>query len=146
MLPQKLADVRTFIDCCDLAVVSSLSSRSSRSSEGKPQSAVVAVVVKPELEIIFDTVDRSRKYANLKANGACSVTMWKGEATVQYEGVAIEPTGDELVGYQEAYFTKLPDGRDRLKWEGIAYFVVRPKWLRFSDFDARPPAIEEHAF
>jgi hypothetical protein len=140
MSPQKLADVRSFIDSCDLAVVSSLS------SEDKPQSAVVAVVVTPELELIFDTVDRSRKYGNLKANGACSVTMWKGEVTVQYEGVAVEPVGDELIRYQEAYFAKLPDGRDRLKWAGIVYFVVRPKWVRFSDFEARPPAIEEHTF
>ena len=140
MSPQKLADVRSFIDSCDLAVASSLS------SEGKPQSAVVAIVVTPGLELIFDTVDRSRKYGNLKANGACSVTMWKGEVTVQYEGVAREPVGDELVRYQEAYFAKLPDGRDRLKWAGIAYFVVRPKWVRFSDYDARPPAIEEHTF
>jgi Pyridoxamine 5'-phosphate oxidase len=143
MSPQKLADVRSFIDSCDLAVVGSLSSHS---VGGKPQSAVVAIVVTPELELIFDTVKESRKFGNLKANGACSVTMWKGEVTVQYEGVAMEPVGEELVRYQEAYFAKLPDGRDRLKWTGIVYFVVRPKWVRFSDFDARPPAIEEHTF
>jgi hypothetical protein len=99
-----------------------------------------------ELEIVFDTVDRSRKYRNLKACGECSITMWIGEVTVQYEGIAEEPVGADLDRYQEAYFKKLPDGRDRLSWPGIAYFVVHPKWVRYSDFNARPPLIEEFSF
>src|ERR1039458_8073456 len=140
MSPQTQADLRAFIDSCELAVVSSLS------PEGAPQSAVVAIAVTPELEIVFDTVDRSRKYGNLKARPQCSITVWKGEVTAQYEGIAEEPTGEELIRYQEAYFQKLPDGRDRISWPGIAYFVVRPKWIRYADFKARPPLIEEHSF
>jgi len=27
----------------------------------------------------------------------------------------------------------------------IAYFVVRPRWIRYSDYDKRPPIIEEIA-
>jgi pyridoxine/pyridoxamine 5'-phosphate oxidase len=134
MSPQKLAE---FIAACDLAVVSSLS------KEGAPQSAVVAIAVTPDLEIVFDTVSSSRKYRNLKANPHCSIAMWIGEITVQYEGIAEEPAGEY---YKEAYFKKLPDGRDRLSWPGICYFVVRPKWIRYSDFDARPPLIEELSF
>jgi pyridoxine/pyridoxamine 5'-phosphate oxidase len=137
MSPQKLAE---FIAACDLAVVCSLS------PDGEPQSAVVAIAVTPDLEIVFDTVDRSRKYRNLKARGQCSITMWIGEVTVQYEGIAEEPNGSDLDRYKEAYFKKLPDGRDRLSWPGIAYFVVRPKWIRYTDFDARPPIIEELSF
>ena len=140
MSRQKLADLRVFIDSCDLAVVSSLS------PGGAPQSAAVAIAVTPELEIVFDTVDSSRKYRNLKARGECSITMWTGEVTVQYEGIAEEPVGADLDRYKKAYFKKLPDGRDRQSWAGIAYFVVRPRWIRFSDFDARPPLIEEYTF
>ena len=69
--------------------------------------------------------------------------MWRGEITVQCEGVAEET---DLDLYKEAYFQKLPDGRDRLKWPGIAYFVVRPTWIRYSDFLARPAVIEEFSF
>jgi pyridoxine/pyridoxamine 5'-phosphate oxidase len=137
MSPQKLAE---FIASCDLAVVSCLS------PQGAPQSAVVAIAVTAELEIVFDTVTSSRKYGNLKVRGECSITMWTGEVTVQYEGLAEEPAGADLDRYKEAYFKKRPDGRDRQTWPGIAYFVVRPKWIRYSDFNARPRLIEEFSF
>jgi hypothetical protein len=28
-----------------------------------------------------------------------------------------------------------------MKWPGIVYFVVRPVWIRYSDFDQDPPLI-----
>ena len=140
MSPQTQAEIRAFMNRCELAVVSS------RSAQGTPQSAAVAIAVTPDLEVVFDTVSHSRKYRNLKARGACSVTVWSGEITVQYEGIAEEPTGADLDRFKEAYFQKLPTGRDRQSWAGIAYFVVRPKWVRYSDFDARPPKIEEFTF
>ena len=137
MSPQKSADIAAFIASCDLAVVSYLS------PGGAPQSAVVAIAVAPNLEIVFDTVASSRKYGNLKARPQCALAMWVGEVTLQYEGIAEETTSDL---YKEAYFKKMPDGRDRLSWPGITYFVVRPKWIRYSDFDARPAVIEEFSF
>jgi hypothetical protein len=30
-----------------------------------------------------------------------------------------------------------------MAWPGITWFVVRPTWIRYSDFDQRPPLIEE---
>jgi len=140
MSPQKRADLREFISSCRLAAVSWLA------DDGAPRSAVVGIAVTPDLEIVFDTVNSSRKYRNLKSRSRCSVVVWKGEVTVQYEGIAEEPTGADQDRYKEAYFEKWPDGRDRQSWPGIAYFAVRPRWLRFSDFDARPPVIEEFWF
>jgi pyridoxine/pyridoxamine 5'-phosphate oxidase len=122
---------------CDLAVVSYLS------PEGTPQSAVVGIAVTPDLELVFDTVSSSRKYRNLKARPECSIVLWRGDVTIQYEGLAEETAEDR---YKEAYFKKLPDGRDRLSWPGITHFVVRPKWIRYSDFAARPRLIEEFLF
>ena len=121
---------------------------SSVSSAGIPQSALVGIATTPELEIVFDTVKSSRKYSNLIARPACSFDVggWESEQTVQFEGLAIEPTGDELRRYQQAYFAAWPDGPERLSWSGIAYFVVRPRWIRFSDFDRNPPLIEEKSF
>jgi hypothetical protein len=121
------------------------------SPEGAPQSALVGIAVTRELEIIFDTVASSRKYANLLANPAASFVIGlgdrsTGEVTVQFEGQAFQPTGAELARYQQVYFAAWPDGPDRLSWPGIAYFVVRPKWIRYSDFDQRPPLIEELSF
>ena len=137
MSPQRSGELVKFITACDLAVVSYLS------PAGTPQSAVVAIAVTPDLEIVFDTVASSRKYRNLKARPECAVVMWAGEVTLQFEGIAEETADDQ---YKEAYFKKMPDGRDRLSWPGITYFVVRPKWIRYSDFDARPAVIEEFSF
>lgn len=131
-------DLFEFMDCQRLGVLGTVS------PEGSPQSSLVGIAVTPELEIIFDTVNSSRKYRNLMRNPACSFVIgWMGETTVQYQGEAREPTGAELAKYQEAYFQKWPDGPTRLAWSGIAYFVVRPAWIRYSDFDQQPPLIQE---
>jgi hypothetical protein len=120
---------------------------SSLSADGVPQSALVGIAVTPELEIVFDTVNSSRKYRNLTQRLSCSfVVGWGGEKTVQYEGIALEPQGAELERYQEAYFAVWPDGLARMSWPGIAYFVVRPTWIRYSDYDQSPALIEEIRF
>ncbi|MGB7354804.1 MAG: pyridoxamine 5'-phosphate oxidase family protein [Acidobacteriaceae bacterium] len=117
---------------------------SSIGRSGGPQSALVGITVSSELEIVFDTVKSSRKYPNLIANAVCSFVIgWAGEQTVQYEGVAFEPVGEELRRYQEIYFRAWPEGPARLSWPGITHFVVRPRWIRYSDFDQSPPLIQE---
>jgi hypothetical protein len=40
------------------------------------------------------------------------------ERTVQYEGIADEPTGHDLELLKELYFLRLPDGRERSGWPG----------------------------
>jgi hypothetical protein len=114
------------------------------SPEGAPRSALVGIAVTKELEIIFDTVASSRKYSSLIANPAASFVIGlAGEVTVQYEGQAFQPIGEELARYQKVYFEADPTGPDRLNWPGIAYFVVRPQWIRYSGYDRRPPEIVE---
>ena len=120
---------------------------SSVSPNGVSQSALVGIAVTPELEIIFDTLDSTRKYRNLSEHPRCSfVVGWNGEQTVQYEGVATEPKGTELERFQEAYFAVWPECLAHLNWPGITYFVVTPRWIRYSDYDQGPPLIEELAF
>ena len=117
---------------------------SSVSDEGIPQSALMGIAVTPELEIVFDTVKTSRKYPNLVERAKCSVVVgWEGEQTVQFEGVAVELRGEELQRYQEIYFAVWPEGRERLRWPAIAYFVVRPRWIRYSDYERKPPLVAE---
>jgi general stress protein 26 len=104
-------------------------------ADGSPQAALVGFAVTDQLEIVFDTVTTSRKYRNLKRDPRCALVIgWNEEITVQIEGVADEPTGDELARLQACYFAVYPDGRDRAKWPTIAYFRIRPKWARYSDF------------
>jgi hypothetical protein len=135
------SEIYEFVAQQKLGVLGTLSAAMS------PQAALVGIAVTRELEIIFDTVKSSRKYLNLMSNSGCSfVVGWAGEITVQYEGQAHQPDGAELARYQEIYFAKWPDGPSRLSWPGITYFVVRPKWIRYSDYDRNPPLIEEFTF
>ncbi|HLW76148.1 MAG TPA: pyridoxamine 5'-phosphate oxidase family protein [Bryobacteraceae bacterium] len=134
------ADVFEFMRSHRYAVVSSVT------PGGAPESAVVGVAVTRELEIVFDTVKTSRKYANLLANPLTAVTFWTGEITVQYQGAAGEATGEFLGRVREIYFKTWPDGRDRLSWPGITHFLIRPSWIRYSDFESNPPVIEEFTF
>lgn len=135
------ADIYEFIAKQKLGVLSTLS------SGGSPQSALVGIAVTSELEIIFDTVKSSRKFQNLMSNSSCSfVVGWTGEITVQYEGEAHQPEGGALARCQQVYFARWPDGPSRLSWPGITYFVIRPRWIRYRDFDQIPPFIEEFTF
>lgn len=135
------ADVYHFVLKCRLGVLSSVA------PSGKPQSALVGVAVTENLEIVFDTVKASRKYGNLISRPACSFVFgWAGEQTIQYEGTAEEMSGANLERYQQVYFRTWPDGPARMSWPGIVYFVVRPTWVRYSDFDHNPPLIREFTF
>lgn len=117
---------------------------SSIGPEGAPQSALVGIATSRDLEVIFDTVRSSRKYPNLFARPRCSFVIgWGGEQTVQFEGDAVEPQGVELKRCQEIYFAAWPDGPARIAWPGITWFMVRPRWIRYSDFDRNPPVIDE---
>ena len=114
------ADLYKFLIQCKLGVLGTIG------DAGTPQSALVGIAVTEGLEIVFDTVKNSRKYPNLIARPACSfVVGWAGEKTVQYEGQAEELSGSELQRCQKVYF------------------IVRPRWIRYSDFDQNPPLIRE---
>jgi general stress protein 26 len=135
------ADLLQFIQSHKLGVLSALS------SSGTPQSALMGIAVTPGFEIIFDTLKTSRKYPNLISNPRCSFVIgWAGEVTVQFEGEAREVTGTELPQYKQIYFQTWPECRTHESWPGIVYFVVRPKWIRYSDFDQNPPLIQEFRF
>jgi pyridoxine/pyridoxamine 5'-phosphate oxidase len=113
-------------------------------ASGGPQAAVVGVAVTDDLELVFDTLDSTRKAHNLRRDPRAAIVVgWDEEQTVQCEGVADEPAGAELAACQRAYFARFPDGPTRLAWPGITYFRVRPTWIRFSDFRGPTPEIAE---
>ncbi len=130
-----------FLDGCKLGVLSSIG------PEGAPQSALVGIAVTPELQIIFDTVAKSRKVRNIPRDPRVAFVIgWQGDVTVQYEGVARRISSTELGPYHDIYFRKFPDGPARLKWEGITYYLVTPKWIRYSDYSQPPAEIVEFSF
>ena len=113
------------------------------------RAALVGYAVTSDLEILFDTVRTSRKYGNMIANPRVSFTVGntvgKGdERTAQYEGIAEELAGESLARFQPVYFATWPDGVDRIQWPDITWFVIRPRWIRYSDFNI--PMTQEWRF
>lgn len=121
-----------------------LAVQASTGADGRPQAAVVGFAVSDRLEIIFDTVDTSRKCRNLRRDPRVALVVgWDQEQTAQLEGIADEPTGDERERIRQIYFAAFPDGRERLSWPGITHFRVRLRWARYSDYRAGEPQISE---
>jgi hypothetical protein len=108
---------------------------------------VIGYAVTERFEIVFDTLDASRKGQNLRRNNRIALVIGGlvdgEERTVQYEGIADEPSGAELDRLKQLYYAAWPDGPDRLSWPGLTYVRVRPTWIRFSNFNANPPQIIE---
>jgi hypothetical protein len=116
---------------------------------GDPQGALVGYAVTPDLELLFDTLRTTRKYRNMMANPRVSFTVGNtvgsgDERTVQYEAVAAELAGELLARLQPIYFAAWPDGAERQQWPHITWFVIRPRWIRYSDFNI--PMTQEWTF
>ncbi len=134
-------ELYTFLHKETLAVLSTCT------LHGIPESALMGIAVTRQLEIIFDTLNTTRKYPNLKQNPRVSLVIGcSSEVTVQYQGIAEELTGDALLRYKPIYFETFPDGPARENWSGMTYFLVRPTWIRFCDYNPATRRIEEHRF
>ena len=112
-----------------------------------PQAAVVGIVFGDRFEVFFDTLTTTRKCANLRRDPHVALVVgWDLEEgrTLQIEGLADEPAGEELARLKALYFASFPDGIERERSPDIAYFRVRPTWMRYSDFTTTPePLIVE---
>ena len=148
MSPRALLD---FLRSHRLAVEASVS------PTGAAQAAVVGFAISDQFEIVFDTLESTRKAQNLRQNPKIALVMGgltapgmpgaagiNDERTVQYEGIADEPSGPEPEQLKQVYYAAYPDGPSRLSWPGLIYVRVRPTWLRYSDYTLDPPAIIEY--
>jgi hypothetical protein len=99
--------------------------------------------VSDALELVFDTLGDTRKAVNLRARPDIALVVGWDAETVQLEGAADFPAGEELERLKRIYYAAYPDGSSRLAWPGLVYVRVRPRWLRYSDFAQTPPRIVE---
>lgn len=124
-----------------------LAVEASVSAEQTPQAAVVGIAVTDQFEIVFDTVDSTRKTRNLRSNPRVAFVIGGivdgEERTIQYEGIADEPSGAELERLKRIYYSVYPDGPSRLSWPGLIYVRVRPTWIRYTDYTVDPTEIVE---
>ncbi len=111
---------------------------------GAPEAALMGYALTQTNEIVFDTLASSRKAVNLARNSAVALVIgWDDQISLQIEGEARRPVGDDLASAKSAYFREWPDGRARETWPDIVYLVVKPKWIRYSNYAAGPPVVEE---
>jgi general stress protein 26 len=109
--------------------------QASTASDGAPQAAVVGIAISDRLEVLFDTLGTSRKAQNLRHEPRVALVVgWDDEQTLQLEGIADEPSGDELQRLKRVYLAAFPDGIEREGWPDITYVRVRVTWARYSDF------------
>ena len=110
---------------------------------GAPEAALMGFALTQAKEIVFDTLSTSRKAVNLERDPAAALVIgWDDNMSLQIEGIARRPVGDDLARAKAAYFQEWPDGRARENWPGIAYVVVQPKWIRYSNYSGAP-VVEE---
>jgi pyridoxine/pyridoxamine 5'-phosphate oxidase len=111
---------------------------------GAPEAALMGFALTQANEIVFDTLASSRKAVNLARNPAAALVIgWDDQISLQIEGEGRRPVGDDLASAKSAYFREWPDGRAREAWPDIAYVVVKPKWIRYSNYAGGPPVVEE---
>ncbi len=116
---------------------------SSVNESGAPEAALMGFALTQANEVVFDTLTSSRKAVNLSRNPATALVIgWDDNISLQIEGEARRPVGDDLASAKAAYFHQWPDGRARETWPDIAYVVVQPKWIRYSNYSGAP-VVEE---
>jgi len=122
----KTKKIKALINQNKLAVLSTVT------SENTSESAVVEISARENFELIFDTLPTFRKYKNLRGNRNVSVVIGWEPTTVQYEGIAVELSDNELEEYKQIHFAKFPEA---VKFEklGIKFFKIIPQWIRYTD-------------
>lgn len=134
-------EIFKFISEHPLMVISTLNSK------GVSESAVVGFGQTENFELIFGTDINTRKARNIETNGSVSVVIgWDKAGTVQYEGLARKLDGEEANIYSEIYFEKVPKSRRHKDTQGETYFVVTPKWLRYTEVSTVPWKVTEITF
>lgn len=115
----------------NLGVISTIS------EQGRPEAALINYGVTKDLELIFETLQTSRKYRNIFGNPAVAMVIGFGKEclTCQYEGIACWPSEAALPELLDVYFAARPEGLLHRGWPGLAYIQVRPTWIRLSNYD-----------
>lgn len=107
------------------------------SEDTKPESAVIAFAEMDNLDLIFGTSNKTRKYKNLQKNPRVSFVIgWSSQTgSVQYEGIAHEFSYEEGLRYGVLLASKNDGAAKFIKRDDQRHFLVRPTWIRLVDTD-----------
>ncbi len=113
------------------------------SADGRPEAALINIAATPDLEIVFETVSATRKFANLRNNPLVSLVVgWQEGKTLQLDGVVEELEAAAYEKLVPIFFSAFPQQRSHEYWPGNIYFRIRPFWVRLSDY-GHPRQVQE---
>jgi hypothetical protein len=102
-----------------------LAVQASVAADGTPQAAVVGIAISDQLELVFDTLESTRKYQNLRANPRIALVIgWDHEITAQIEGIVTSPLAPSCSAFVTSISVPIRTVRDRLAWPGITHALV----------------------
>ncbi|MFF1572303.1 pyridoxamine 5'-phosphate oxidase family protein [Leifsonia sp. NPDC058292] len=102
-------------------------------ADGAPQAAYLSVAATDGGDLVFDARPSSRKVANIRRDPRVAVVIGGADGTtLQCEGVADEPGGEELERCAAAYLSAFPQFAASLA-SGVTIVRVRLSWARHSD-------------
>ncbi|MFF1876059.1 pyridoxamine 5'-phosphate oxidase family protein, partial [Kitasatospora herbaricolor] len=102
--------------------------------DGAPQAAYLSVATTGRGELVFDARPWSRTASNIRRDARVAVVIGGADGTtLQCEGEADLPEGEELERCAAAYVSAFPQFADSLS-SGVVVIRVRLSWARYGDF------------
>lgn len=137
----KKKDLLTFLHANKHAVIATVGGK-------KPEAALIGFGETENLELVFGTSKKSRKYKNLKKNPAASFVIGLGEEniTVQYEGRATELDQAGIKKYAPRYYRKNPEAKEYAHLPDQSYWKVTPTWIRYTNLVGEKEINHEFTF
>lgn len=113
-------------------------------ASGAPQAAYLELTATDRGEIVFDAKTASRKIANLRRDTRIAVVVGGADGTtLQAEGVADEPDGEERGRCEAAFVAAFPHFAASLGRDDVVLVRVAPDWARHGDFRPATPIVRE---
>lgn len=117
------------------------------SEDNQPEAATVGISHDEDWTLLVSTNKKSRKYSNLMKNPKVALTVgFEGHVTLQIEGLAEEVETKTITERIQKHLDKIPQAKPFANDEGQAWFVIKPTWLRFTDYWSKPPIFETKDF
>ncbi len=126
-----------FLKACPFGAIATVN------ADRGPQAAMVNIAVTKDLELIFQTLQTTRKCLNLRRDPRVAIVTWKEDETLQFEGIADEPDEYAREPLLQTYFEARPDARAHIGWPDLVYVRVKPRWIRLSFYSGTSWRVDE---
>ncbi|WP_125774251.1 pyridoxamine 5'-phosphate oxidase family protein [Antribacter gilvus] len=111
---------------------------------GAPQAAYLSLAATDRGELVLDARASSRKVVNLRADARVAVVVGGPDGTtLQCEGLADLPEGDDRERCAAAYVAAFPQFAASLADDGIVLVRITPSWARHGDFRGDVPVLRD---